>query len=273
MGNSRISTSHVPKSVEVNPDSRDAVPAVLSASCLLPAERTTGCLFIPDRRSISFFRTPTKFLITHRVEDLLPGLRQAAGDDVLPHLDIHLVTDLPPYDSDARVDLLRRSPLALGAVLPFDRVHTIGIADTCEYLGWDWERLGPPGDDGLRQLVASHLESGPWSDDTSKAWLAALAWSAAGILLGRCPPTEPQSPEGMIGGEQRVRLAASKGDDRDQLVPRDQLRQMIPVSDMTIWRWIRAGIFPQPIRIRSRCYWRLSDLQAWLASEDAKRNK
>lgn len=27
------------------------------------------------------------------------------------------------------------------------------------------------------------------------------------------------------------------------------------ISDMTLWRWIRAGIVPQPLVIRNRKYW------------------
>ena len=31
------------------------------------------------------------------------------------------------------------------------------------------------------------------------------------------------------------------------------------ISDMTVWRWIRAGIIPSPLKIRGRNYWRRSE--------------
>ena len=35
-------------------------------------------------------------------------------------------------------------------------------------------------------------------------------------------------------------------------------RQLGDVSDMTIWRWEKAGILPEPIKINGRKYWRQS---------------
>jgi predicted DNA-binding transcriptional regulator AlpA len=33
------------------------------------------------------------------------------------------------------------------------------------------------------------------------------------------------------------------------------------VSDMTIWRWIKAGVLPQPIKINKRNYWPASAIE------------
>ena len=55
----------------------------------------------------------------------------------------------------------------------------------------------------------------------------------------------------------------------DQLIGRRHLRQTIPVSDMTIWRWERDGVFPRHISINGRNYWRRSDVDAWLAGQPA----
>ncbi len=52
----------------------------------------------------------------------------------------------------------------------------------------------------------------------------------------------------------------------DQLIGRRQLRHLIPTSDMTVWRWERAGIFPKHITINGRNYWRRSEINAWLSS-------
>ncbi len=50
-----------------------------------------------------------------------------------------------------------------------------------------------------------------------------------------------------------------------KLINRKRLREIVPASDMTVWRWVKAGIFPAPVKIRSRCYWKNSDIQEWLS--------
>jgi predicted DNA-binding transcriptional regulator AlpA len=47
-----------------------------------------------------------------------------------------------------------------------------------------------------------------------------------------------------------------------QLVP-----NMIPVSPATLWRWVREGNFPKPVRLSSRITaWRAEDVERWIAS-------
>lgn len=36
------------------------------------------------------------------------------------------------------------------------------------------------------------------------------------------------------------------------------------ISDMTVWRWRRAGLLPEPTNIRGRNYWRARDVRAVL---------
>ena len=50
----------------------------------------------------------------------------------------------------------------------------------------------------------------------------------------------------------------------DRLLPRRELRTFVPVSDMTIWRWERNGLFPRHLSINGRNYWRLSELSDWM---------
>ena len=54
----------------------------------------------------------------------------------------------------------------------------------------------------------------------------------------------------------------------DGLVPRRGLRKLVPVSDMTIHRWMKAGEFPEPVKIHGRNYWRAADIAAWIASRE-----
>ncbi|HEX7687954.1 MAG TPA: AlpA family phage regulatory protein [Burkholderiaceae bacterium] len=47
-----------------------------------------------------------------------------------------------------------------------------------------------------------------------------------------------------------------------QLVP-----NVIPVSPATLWRWVREGNFPKPVRLSSRITaWRVEDVERWIAS-------
>jgi hypothetical protein len=53
----------------------------------------------------------------------------------------------------------------------------------------------------------------------------------------------------------------------DPLVSQSRAKgQLGDPSDMTIWRWRRKGILPEPIVINCRNYWRQSQLDAVLAS-------
>jgi predicted DNA-binding transcriptional regulator AlpA len=54
----------------------------------------------------------------------------------------------------------------------------------------------------------------------------------------------------------------------EMLLPRRALRRLIPVSDMTIWRWERDGIFPGHFSINGRNYWRLSEVQDWMDRQE-----
>ena len=42
---------------------------------------------------------------------------------------------------------------------------------------------------------------------------------------------------------------------------------MLPVSPATIWRWIRAGILPPPIRLGpNTCAWDVAEIEKFIAT-------
>lgn len=55
------------------------------------------------------------------------------------------------------------------------------------------------------------------------------------------------------------------------LLNRRLLRQLIPASDMTIWRWEKAGQFPRRITINGRNYWRRDEIDRWLSGHSENR--
>jgi predicted DNA-binding transcriptional regulator AlpA len=55
----------------------------------------------------------------------------------------------------------------------------------------------------------------------------------------------------------------------DGLINRRRLRERVPVSDMTLWRWTQANAFPKPIILNGRRYWREREIDAWIAAKVA----
>ena len=53
----------------------------------------------------------------------------------------------------------------------------------------------------------------------------------------------------------------------ERLLPRRELRALIPVSDMTIYRWQRGRQFPRHLSVNGRNYWLLSEVQEWIARQ------
>lgn len=53
-----------------------------------------------------------------------------------------------------------------------------------------------------------------------------------------------------------------------------QVQARYQKSHVTIWRWVRGTElnFPQPIQINRLNYWKLSDLEAWEASQGGRAN-
>jgi len=45
------------------------------------------------------------------------------------------------------------------------------------------------------------------------------------------------------------------------------LADYVPFDRTTMWRWIRDGKFPPPLRIASRLRWRLSVVQKWISEQ------
>lgn len=48
-------------------------------------------------------------------------------------------------------------------------------------------------------------------------------------------------------------------------------RGLIPVSPATLWRWVKAGKFPEPIRLSERVTaWEASKVSAWIEQASGK---
>jgi predicted DNA-binding transcriptional regulator AlpA len=60
----------------------------------------------------------------------------------------------------------------------------------------------------------------------------------------------------------------------DRYVNRQQLRVLVPASDMTVWRWQRDAeiAFPVPVKLgdNGRNYWWLPDVRAWMRRREER---
>ena len=58
----------------------------------------------------------------------------------------------------------------------------------------------------------------------------------------------------------------------DRIVPAKERRQLIPYSDMHIWRLEKVGQFPKRIRLgENRVGWSFQELQEWIAARKLER--
>lgn len=50
----------------------------------------------------------------------------------------------------------------------------------------------------------------------------------------------------------------------DRYLRERQLLELLPITDSTLWRWIRDGKFPRPVKLGpGTSAWRVSDYRAW----------
>ena len=51
---------------------------------------------------------------------------------------------------------------------------------------------------------------------------------------------------------------------------RNQLEKLFKVSPATIYRWIKEGNFPKPVRLGANMVrWKASDIEAWMTEREA----
>lgn len=51
-----------------------------------------------------------------------------------------------------------------------------------------------------------------------------------------------------------------------------EVRGIAPVSAPTLTRWIKAGTFPQPLKMSGRNFWRADEVNAWIEQQSAARS-
>lgn len=71
-------------------------------------------------------------------------------------------------------------------------------------------------------------------------------------------------------GERPVTAAeaeANRREGRGPKRPREGRQAIVPFSSPTLWRRVKAGEFPAPVKLSERVTaWRVEDVRAWMAS-------
>lgn len=74
------------------------------------------------------------------------------------------------------------------------------------------------------------------------------------------PQAEPSYILGMLPAFGYVRLAQLVLDPKQPDRP-----AVVPISRATLWRWVKSGAFPRPIKLSNRVTaWRSDDIKKWL---------
>jgi prophage regulatory protein len=57
----------------------------------------------------------------------------------------------------------------------------------------------------------------------------------------------------------------------EALIRKAELKRLVGLSDISIWRMVRSKDFPQPLRIGKRAVaWRASDIMEWVEQRAAR---
>jgi hypothetical protein len=82
--------------------------------------------------------------------------------------------------------------------------------------------------------------------------LSTLAYIRQSILVGVTPVTPEQAKANKLAGKSPTK-------------PRAGRPGLVPFSSATLWRKVKAGAFPAPVKLSERVTaWRAADVKAWL---------
>lgn len=49
------------------------------------------------------------------------------------------------------------------------------------------------------------------------------------------------------------------------LVSAKEMLPLLPIKRSTLWKWVKMGTFPSPVKVNSLTRWRVEEVDAWLA--------
>lgn len=60
---------------------------------------------------------------------------------------------------------------------------------------------------------------------------------------------------------------------KQKLLGRRQVKKIVPVSEMTLWRWEREGLFPKHINVGKKSLWLASEINEWMQKHSETRTQ
>jgi len=51
----------------------------------------------------------------------------------------------------------------------------------------------------------------------------------------------------------------------DRLMRMPQVLEVVPIAESTVWKYVKQGTFPRPVRLGRCSVWKESEVQAWLS--------
>ena len=49
------------------------------------------------------------------------------------------------------------------------------------------------------------------------------------------------------------------------LISAKEMLPLLPIKRSTLWKWVKMGTFPSPVKVNSLTRWRVEEVNAWLA--------
>lgn len=84
------------------------------------------------------------------------------------------------------------------------------------------------------------------------------------------PPTGYVRQSQLVGdaGVTLEQATANRARGKGPVRPRPAVSAVVPISSATLWRKVKAGQFPAPVKLYERVTaWRVEDVRAWLESQ------
>lgn len=54
---------------------------------------------------------------------------------------------------------------------------------------------------------------------------------------------------------------------KNELLRVNQVVELVHIAKSTVWLWVSQNRFPKPVKIGKCTFWKLTDIQAWIAKQ------
>ena len=113
----------------------------------------------------------------------------------------------------------------------------------------------------MRSFGSGFIQTIPRCDIAGHSLIRVGHWPSKGLIMQVV--SIPQAPVHHDSGIAAPTLP------RTGLIRQSLLLKCLPFSKSTLWRWVKAGLFPAPVRLSvGITAWRAEDVQRWIAERE-----